>query len=100
MSESGLDIIPGSAQDFMYVVSAMEIAAGLAVFVAPRIGGFLVAAWLTPEHERRPMVTASAATIYCPCRVRSSSSQEKPRLAGLLLERTTGFEPATLSLGS
>lgn len=26
--------------------------------------------------------------------------EEKPRLAGLLLERTTGFEPATLSLGS
>jgi uncharacterized membrane protein YphA (DoxX/SURF4 family) len=40
------DIIPGSAQDFMYVVGAIEIAAGLAVLVAPRIGGFLVAAWL------------------------------------------------------
>jgi hypothetical protein len=40
------DIIPGSAQDFMYVVGAIEIAAGLVVLVAPRIGGFLVAAWL------------------------------------------------------
>jgi hypothetical protein len=40
------DIIPGSAQDFMYVVGLVEIAAGLAVLVAPRVGGFLVAAWL------------------------------------------------------
>jgi uncharacterized membrane protein YphA (DoxX/SURF4 family) len=40
------DIIPGSAQDFMYVVGVVEIAAGLAVLVAPRLGGPLVAAWL------------------------------------------------------
>jgi uncharacterized membrane protein YphA (DoxX/SURF4 family) len=40
------DIVPGSGQDFMYVVGAVEIVAGLAVLVAPRIGGFLVAAWL------------------------------------------------------
>jgi uncharacterized membrane protein YphA (DoxX/SURF4 family) len=40
------DIIPGSAQDFMYVVGGIEIAAGLIVLVAPRVGGFLVAAWL------------------------------------------------------
>jgi uncharacterized membrane protein YphA (DoxX/SURF4 family) len=40
------DLIPGSAQDFMYVVGGIEIAAGLIVLVAPRIGGFLVAAWL------------------------------------------------------
>jgi uncharacterized membrane protein YphA (DoxX/SURF4 family) len=40
------DITPGSAQDFMYVVGVIEIAAGLVVLVAPRIGGFLVAAWL------------------------------------------------------
>ena len=40
------DIIPGSAQDFMYVVGVIEIAAGLAVLVAPRVGGPLVAAWL------------------------------------------------------
>ena len=39
-------IIPGSAEDFMYVVGAVEITAGLAVLVAPRVGGFLVAAWL------------------------------------------------------
>ena len=40
------DIVPGSGQDFMYVVGAIEIVAGLTVLVAPRIGGFLVAAWL------------------------------------------------------
>ena len=39
-------ILPGTAQDFMYVVGAIEIAAGLIVAVAPRIGGPLVAAWL------------------------------------------------------
>jgi hypothetical protein len=39
-------IVPGSAQDFMYVVGAVEIAAGLAVAIVPRIGAPLVAAWL------------------------------------------------------
>jgi hypothetical protein len=40
------NIMPGSGQDFMYFVGAVEIAAGLVVAVAPRIGGPLVAAWL------------------------------------------------------
>ena len=40
------DLIPGSAQDAMYIVGGVEIAAGLIVAVAPRFGGLLVAAWL------------------------------------------------------
>jgi hypothetical protein len=40
------DIIPGSAQDAMYMVGGIEILAGLVVAVAPRFGGLLVAAWL------------------------------------------------------
>jgi hypothetical protein len=40
------DIMPGTAQDFMYFVGAVEIAAGLIVFAAPAIGAFVVAAWL------------------------------------------------------
>ena len=40
------DIIPGSAQDAMYMVGVTEIVAGLVVLVAPRFGGLLVAAWL------------------------------------------------------
>ena len=40
------DLIPGSAQDAMYLVGAIEIVAGLVVLVAPRFGGLLVAAWL------------------------------------------------------
>jgi uncharacterized membrane protein YphA (DoxX/SURF4 family) len=40
------DIVPGSGQDFMYVVGAVEIVAGLLVGFAPRIGAFVVAAWL------------------------------------------------------
>jgi uncharacterized membrane protein YphA (DoxX/SURF4 family) len=40
------DIIPGSAEDAMYMVGAIEIVAGIVVFVAPRFGGLLVAAWL------------------------------------------------------
>jgi hypothetical protein len=41
------NIAPGSAQDFMYFVGAVEIAAGLVVAVAPTIGAPLVAAWLS-----------------------------------------------------
>lgn len=40
------DLIPGTAQQFMYVVGAVEIVAGLVVALAPWIGGYLVAAWL------------------------------------------------------
>ena len=39
-------IIPGSAQDAMYIVGAVEILAGLIVAVMPRFGGLLVAGWL------------------------------------------------------
>ena len=40
------DILPGSAQDAMYLVGGVEIVAGLVVLVAPRFGGLLVAGWL------------------------------------------------------
>jgi len=40
------DIMPGSAQDFMYFVGGVEILAGILVLLAPRIGAFVVAAWL------------------------------------------------------
>src|SRR5918992_1701564 len=40
------DILPGSAQDGMYIVGAIEIVAGLVVLVIPRFGGLLVAGWL------------------------------------------------------
>ncbi|MFI6106714.1 hypothetical protein [Streptomyces sp. NPDC051310] len=40
------DIVPGSAQAAMYAVGLIEIVAGLAVALAPRFGGWLVAGWL------------------------------------------------------
>jgi hypothetical protein len=40
------DLIPGSAQDAMYIVGVVEIAAGIVVAVSPRFGGLLVAGWL------------------------------------------------------
>ena len=40
------DIVPGSAQDFMYFVGVTEIIAGIAVLVKPRYGAYIVAGWL------------------------------------------------------
>jgi uncharacterized membrane protein YphA (DoxX/SURF4 family) len=40
------DIMPGSGQDFMYFVGAVEIVAGIVVLLKPRYGAYLVAAWL------------------------------------------------------
>ncbi|MEV8533881.1 hypothetical protein [Streptomyces sp. NPDC051211] len=40
------DLVPGSAQATMYAVGVIEIVAGLAVALAPRFGGWLVAGWL------------------------------------------------------
>ena len=39
-------LIPGTAHQAMLAVGVVEILAGLLVAVAPRIGGYVVAAWL------------------------------------------------------
>jgi hypothetical protein len=39
-------ILPGSADDAMYIVGVVEVVAGLVVAVAPRYGSLLVAGWL------------------------------------------------------
>ncbi|MFC4607607.1 hypothetical protein ACFO9E_07245 [Streptomyces maoxianensis] len=39
-------LVPGSAQASMYAVGVIEIVAGVAVALAPRFGGWLVAGWL------------------------------------------------------
>jgi uncharacterized membrane protein YphA (DoxX/SURF4 family) len=40
------DLMPGSGQEFMYLVGSVEILAGVAVALKPRYGAPLVAAWL------------------------------------------------------
>lgn len=40
------DLLPGSAQQLMYAVGVVEILAGVVVWLLPRYGGLLVAAWL------------------------------------------------------
>jgi len=40
------DLVPGTAHEAMYAVGVVEVVAGLVVALVPRIGGYLVAAWL------------------------------------------------------
>ena len=40
------DLAPGNAHDAMMIVGVVEVAAGLLVALAPRIGAYVVAAWL------------------------------------------------------
>jgi hypothetical protein len=40
------DLFNAEAHTLMYAVGAIEIVAGLVVLLAPRFGGYLVAAWL------------------------------------------------------
>jgi hypothetical protein len=40
------DLIPGTAQQFMYAVGGIEILAGVLVAVTPRWGSLVVAGWL------------------------------------------------------
>jgi uncharacterized membrane protein YphA (DoxX/SURF4 family) len=40
------DIAPGTGQQFMYVVGAVEILAGISVALKPRYGAYVVAGWL------------------------------------------------------
>jgi|ERR687892_710026 hypothetical protein len=39
-------LVPGSAHSMMLAVGVVEVAAGLVVAVRPKLGGYLVAAWL------------------------------------------------------
>jgi hypothetical protein len=39
-------LVPGTAHQAMFAVGAIEVVAGILVAVAPRIGGYVVAAWL------------------------------------------------------
>lgn len=41
-----LSIVPVSAATFMHLVGIIEIVAGILVFLRPRLGGFVVMAWL------------------------------------------------------
>lgn len=56
------DIVPGSGQDFMYLVGAVEIAAGLLVLLAPWLGAFVVAGWLGGIVVN--LLTADPPTYY------------------------------------
>jgi uncharacterized membrane protein YphA (DoxX/SURF4 family) len=40
------NIVPGSADQFMYAVGVIEIVAGILVAIRPRYGAYVVAAWL------------------------------------------------------
>jgi hypothetical protein len=40
------DILPGSADQAMYVIGVIEVVAGVAVALRPRYGALLVAGWL------------------------------------------------------
>jgi hypothetical protein len=40
------DLVPGTAHQAMLVVGVVEMAAGVLVAIAPRIGSWVVAAWL------------------------------------------------------
>ncbi len=40
------NIVPGTADQAMYAVGVIEIIAGIVVAVAPRIGGYVLVAWL------------------------------------------------------
>jgi hypothetical protein len=40
------DLVPGNAHQAMLAIGVVEIVAGIVVAVRPRVGGYLVAAWL------------------------------------------------------
>ena len=46
LSDTFNSLLPGSAATGMHIVGIVEIAEGLVVALTPRVGGYLVAAWL------------------------------------------------------
>jgi hypothetical protein len=73
LSPQLVEMIPFSASTFMLIVGVVEIAAGVIVLLRPRIGGYIVAAWLVliaislllfwhhPDVAVRDLVMAAAA---------------------------------------
>jgi hypothetical protein len=55
-------LMPGTAQDFMYVVGAIEILAGVLVLISPKWGSLIVAAWLAGIIVN--LLTANAPEYY------------------------------------
>lgn len=47
LSPATVDLLPFSAHTFMMIVGVVEIIAGMIVLAKPRIGGYIVTAWLT-----------------------------------------------------
>jgi hypothetical protein len=46
LAPSVANLLPFSARTFMYGVGVVEVIAGLIVAIRPRIGGYIVSAWL------------------------------------------------------
>src|SRR5919199_123356 len=74
-------LLPGGAAAGMHIVGVIEVVAGLVVLVAPRFGGFLVAAWLGGEAAQRGGTAPAAARragcrawLRAPARSRSATS--------------------------
>ena len=82
------DIMPGSGQDFMYFVGVVEIAAGILVAIAPRLGAYVVAAWLAG-------IVVNLLTVDAPRYYDIALRDFGLFLAALTLGRLAGaFQPA------
>jgi hypothetical protein len=87
------DLVPGNAHQAMLIVGVVEVAAGLLVALRPRVGGYVVAAWLAGIILNLLLIPgfydvalrdfglfvaalalARLATTYAPARVRSGSA--------------------------
>jgi len=55
-------LLPGTAQQFIYVVAAVEIIAGLLVLISPKWGSLIVAVWLAGIIVN--LLTANAPQYY------------------------------------
>src|SRR4051812_22394923 len=92
-------IVPGTAQQAMYAVGVVEIAAGLVVAVLPRFGAWLVAAWLAgiivnlltlPGFYDVPCATSGCSSAPSPSPgSRSATPPARGRPTGRTNERRT-----------
>jgi hypothetical protein len=98
LSPTAAELLPVAPQTFMYAVGVIEIVAGLLVLFAPRIGGYLVSAWLLAiagnlvmggfyDIAVRDVVMAIGA--FCLARL------AEPSVVGVPARRRRGMEPIT-----
>jgi hypothetical protein len=86
-----LKMLPVSSHTFMMAVGVIEIAAGILVFANPRVGGYIVSAWLVLIAVN--LIAAGMFDVAVRDLVMSVGAISMVRITALVQQTQTAFSP-------